>query len=203
MARYRRYKTKLSKDTTLIILAILFAPLTIAILCCYLIYLIIKTIVKKQKSKKQEISNNNYTSNNYQNKNYNFNNTDYRKKWSKDYQCADGHYVRSLSEQSIDNWLYNNGYQHSYEKSVYMKTKPDAVVLSDFYLPQEDIYIEFWGIENDEQYEKRKQEKIKLYNENNLNRIDLTKEDIKRLDDIMPRLISKFIKTKEISNDNN
>lgn len=177
-----------------IILAIAFLPITIVIL---LIYLLVKLayFLKNKTTKKQEEKKQNY-------KNYNFNNKDYRKKWSKDYQCADGHYVRSLSEQSIDNWLYNNGYQHSYEKAVFIKTKPDAVVLSDFYLPKENIYIEFWGIENDEQYEKRKQEKIKLYNENNINRIDLTIEDVKRLDDVMPRLINNFTKTKEKQNDN-
>lgn len=177
-----------------IILAIAFLPVTIIIL---LIYLLVKLayFLKNKTTKKQEEKKQSY-------KNYNFNNKDYRKKWSKDYQCADGHYVRSLSEQSIDNWLYNNGYQHSYEKAVFMKTKPNAVVLSDFYLPKENIYIEFWGIENDEQYEKRKQEKIKLYNENNINRIDLTIEDVKRLDDVMPRLINNFTKTKEKQNDN-
>lgn len=177
-----------------IILAIAFLPVTIIIL---LIYLLVKLayFLKNKTTKKQEEKKQNYNF-------YNFNNKDYRKKWSKDYQCADGHYVRSLSEQSIDNWLYNNGYQHSYEKAVFMKTKPDAVVLSDFYLPKENIYIEFWGIENDEQYEKRKQEKIKLYNENNINRIDLTIEDVKRLDDVMPRLINNFTKTKEKQNDN-
>lgn len=126
-----------------IILAIAFLPVTIIIL---LIYLLVKLayFLKNKTTKKQEEKKQNYNF-------YNFNNKDYRKKWSKDYQCADGHYVRSLSEQSIDNWLYNNGYQHSYEKAVFMKTKPDAVVLSDFYLPKENIYIEFWGIENDEQ----------------------------------------------------
>lgn len=190
MARYNKYNNNENKYLFIVISAIILAPITIIVLISYLIYIIIKTI-KKKKINMQKLKSKSYKNTNHK---YTFNNIDYRKKWSKDYQCADGHYVRSLSEQSIDNWLYNNGYQHSYEKSVYIKTKSDAVVLSDFYLPKEDIYIEFWGIENDEQYEKRKQEKIKLYDENNLNRIDLTKEDIKRLDDIMPRLINKFIK---------
>lgn len=199
MARYNKYNNNENKYLLIAILAIILAPITIAVLISYLIYIIIKA-VKKKKSNIEELEPKNYKNIDHK---YNFNNTDYRKKWSKDYQCADGHYVRSLSEQSIDNWLYNNGYQHSYEKAVYMETSPEAVVLSDFYLPKENIYIEFWGIENDEKYEKRKQDKIKLYDENNLNRIDLTKEDIKRLDDIMPRLINKFTKTKESDNDNN
>lgn len=125
-----------------------------------------------------------------------FNDKDFREKWPREYQCEDGHYVRSLSEQSIDNWLYNNGYLHAYEKSVYMPTQPNAIVLSDFYLPKGNVYIEFWGIEDDEKYAKRKDIKNKLYEENNINKIDLTQQDIKRLNDIMPRLIDKFTRNK-------
>lgn len=123
-----------------------------------------------------------------------FNDRDFREQWPREYQCEDGHYVRSKSELAIDNWLYNHGYIHAYEKSVFMESRPNAIVLSDFYLPNGDVYIEFWGLEEDEKYEKRKQFKIKLYEENNLNRIDLTDKDVQRLNDILPRLITKFKK---------
>lgn len=124
----------------------------------------------------------------------NFNDIDFRNKWPREHQCEDGHYVRSLSEMIIDNWLYNHNYVHAYEKSVYMESNPDSIVLSDFYLPQGNVYIEFWGIEDDEKYEARKNEKIKLYNKNNINRIDLNESHIKRLNDILPREIGKYIK---------
>ena len=96
----------------------------------------------------------------------------------------------------IDNWLYNNGYVHAYEKSVYMETEPDAVVLSDFYVKDINLYIEFWGIEDDEKYIKRKETKIKLYDNNNYKRLDLTEKDIKRLNDILPRELGKYTKRK-------
>ncbi len=123
-----------------------------------------------------------------------FNDKDIREKWPREYQCADGHYVRSLSEQNIDNWLYNNGYLHAYEKSVYLESNPNAIILCDFYLPKGKIYIEFWGLKDIDEYEKRKAIKIKMYDDNKLNRIDLNEQDIKRLDDILPRLIAKFTK---------
>lgn len=123
-----------------------------------------------------------------------FNDEDFRERWPREHQCEDGHYVRSLSEMLIDNWLYNHDYVHAYEKSVFMESDPEAVVLSDFYLKNKNVYIEFWGIEDNDKYFKRKEEKIKLYDENHYNRIDLTEKDIKRLDDIMPRLLSKFKK---------
>lgn len=121
-----------------------------------------------------------------------FDDEDFRNKWPREHQCDDGHYVRSLSEMIIDNYLYHKGLVHAYEKSVFMNSNPDAVVLSDFYLPQGDVYIEFWGLEDDEKYQKRKEQKIKLYDENKINRIDLTEKDIKRLNDIMPKLLAKF-----------
>lgn len=125
-----------------------------------------------------------------------FNDTDYRKKWPADCQCNDGHYVRSKSEMLIDNWLYENNYVHAYEKSVYMDTEPNAIVLSDFYLPKADLYIEFWGIEDDENYKKRKEYKMKLYEDNGYKRLDLYPSDINRLNDIMPRALAKYIKKK-------
>jgi predicted nuclease of restriction endonuclease-like RecB superfamily len=120
------------------------------------------------------------------------NNIDVRKKWEAMHQCDDGHYVRSYSEVIIDNWLYNNGYVHAYEKSVFMPKNPEETVISDFYLPQGNVYIEFWGL-SDDKYLNRKDVKIKLYEQNNINLINLTEEDIKRLNDILPRLIYKFI----------
>ncbi len=126
--------------------------------------------------------------------NNSFNDIDFRENWPREHQCEDGHYVRSLSEMLIDNWLYTHNYVHAYEKSVYMATNPEAIVLSDFYLPQGDVYIEFWGLEENEKYAKRKEEKIRLYDKNNLNRIDLNESHIKRLNDIMPRELGKYIK---------
>lgn len=123
-----------------------------------------------------------------------FDDEDYRKQWLAEHQCDDGHYVRSYSELLIDNWLYNNGYVHAYEKSVFMITDPDAVVLSDFYLPGGDVYIEFWGLNDDQRYLDRKAKKIKMYTENNLNLISLEEADVKRLNDIMPRKLFPFIK---------
>ncbi|MDR2090590.1 MAG: hypothetical protein LBP62_02935 [Clostridiales bacterium] len=123
-----------------------------------------------------------------------FSNDDPRKKWEAAHQCDDGHYVRSYSEVIIDNWLYHNGYVHAYEKSVFLPKNPDENVLSDFYLPNNDIYIEFWGVKNNDYYANRKEYKISLYENNGFNLINLEEDDIKRLNDKMPRLIFNYSK---------
>ena len=123
-----------------------------------------------------------------------FDDMDYRKQWTAEHQCDDGHYVRSYSEMLIDNWLYHNGYRHAYEKSVFMASDPDAVVLSDFYLPDGNVYIEFWGLNDDQHYLERKKKKQAMYAENHLNLIDLEEADVKRLNDIMPKKLFQYIK---------
>jgi len=107
-------------------------------------------------------------------------------------KCDDGHYVRSKAEMLIDNWLFKNNIAHAYETAVYLPKNPDRVLLCDFYLPQGDVYIEYWGLENDKQYAKRKAEKIALYDNNKFNRIDLNEKSIERLNDILPREIGKY-----------
>jgi len=93
----------------------------------------------------------------------------------------------------IDNWLYNHKILHAYEKSVFMPKNPDAVVLSDFYLPEGDVYIEFWGLNEDEQYLKRKKKKKSLYENNDVDVIHLEEKHIKRLNDIMPRKLHEYL----------
>lgn len=94
----------------------------------------------------------------------------------------------------IDNWLYNKGIPHAYKVSVYMPKNPNKTVLCDFYLPQGNVYIEYWGLENEEQYEKRKAEKIAMYDKNKMNRIDLNENSIERLNDVLPKELGKYIK---------
>ncbi len=129
-----------------------------------------------------------------QNPKKSFDDEDYRKQWPAEHQCDDGHYVRSLSEKTIDDWLYNNGHVHAYEKSVFMDSDPAAVVLSDFYLPEGAVYVEFWGLNDDQKYLDRKEKKLKMYKDNNIKIISLEEKDVKRLNDIMPRKLHEYIK---------
>lgn len=127
----------------------------------------------------------------------NINDIDFRKQFEAEHQCDDGHYVRSKAEMLIDNWLYSNRIVHAYEKSVFMPHNPEEIVISDFYLPEGDVYIEFWGNENDPKYLSRKETKQKLYKNNSINLIELNDSHIKRLNDILPRLLHKYMPSKK------
>ena len=118
---------------------------------------------------------------------------DLRKKWSRDFLCDDGHYVRSVSELAIDNWLYKNNIIHSYEKRCFLKNAPQTIIISDFYIPSLDVYIEYWG-KYEKKYIARKRAKQKLYTENNINVINIEFDDMKHLNDYM---IASLFKNKQ------
>ncbi|BBB26659.1 hypothetical protein [Amphritea japonica] len=100
----------------------------------------------------------------------------------------DGHLLRSEAEVMIDNWLYLAGIPHACHKRLPIHEE----VTADFYLPQINLYIEFWGSENDPSYLKGKMRKKTLYQENNLDVVELEEGDLKSLDELLSRKLRRF-----------
>lgn len=116
---------------------------------------------------------------------------DFRKKYTPEYRTKDGHYVRSKAESLIDDSLYLWGIPHAYEKKLPNTTEN---VFSDFHIPSgsgrpKAVYIEYWGLENDEKYNARKTKKIEIYNRLGLNLIQLNDNDIKNLEDALQKYL--------------
>lgn len=116
---------------------------------------------------------------------------DFRKKFKAEFRTKDGHYVRSKAELTIDDSLYLWGIPHAYEKKLPNTTEN---VYSDFHIPSGNgrpkaVYIEYWGMENDEKYNHRKDKKIEIYNQLGLNLIQLTDADIKNLEDSLQKYL--------------
>ncbi len=116
---------------------------------------------------------------------------DFRKKYLAEYRTKDGHYVRSKAELTIDDSLYLWGIAHAYEKKL-----PNTIenVYSDFHIPSGNgrpkaVYIEYWGMENDEKYNQRKNKKIEIYNELGLSLIQLNDADIKNIEDSLQKYL--------------
>jgi hypothetical protein len=105
------------------------------------------------------------------------------------YCCEDGHYVRSRAELIIDNYLYHHRIVHAYERRVPVLQQEQ---FCDFYVPEGSVYIEFWGLESDPEYVTRKKQKIRVYQKNKIQLIELRDSDLTKLDDILPRRLSKF-----------
>jgi hypothetical protein len=113
---------------------------------------------------------------------------DIRLKFDAKFRTIDGHYVRSKAEMIIDNLLYQYKLVHAYER----KLPIDEEVLSDFYLPAGQVYIEYWGMEDDPKYAERKQKKKELYAKHEIPLIELNDGDIQNLDDHLPKKLLKF-----------
>ncbi len=87
-------------------------------------------------------------------------------------KCLDGHIVKSRGELIIDNYLYRLKIKHIYEGEIRVN---GHIIKYDWYLPDFDVYIEYWGYFGKE-YLERKKEKIKLYEEGNLELISIEDE---------------------------
>jgi hypothetical protein len=95
-------------------------------------------------------------------------------------RTEDGHMVKSLGEQAVDNALYNSGWAHCYEKKVV--GIDERAVFCDFFIPGsfgKGVYIEYWGMETDD-YNDNKAEKRDLYKKHNLPLIEVEKDDYKQ-----------------------
>lgn len=87
---------------------------------------------------------------------------DYRKIYPMNLHCTDGHYVRSKAEREIDNYFYNNKIRHAYEPKY--RAKDDKEYYPDFFLPDYEMYIEYFG-KDDEEYLGKADKKIQLYSQ--------------------------------------
>lgn len=116
---------------------------------------------------------------------------DSRRKYPAEYRCENGTYVRSISELCIANWLYTNNIRFEYERTVFFE-KTQKQAHSDFYLPEYDVHIEFWGMLNDPSYERYKLWKETNYTENNIRYISLYYTDLKNLRDRFEVAIRAF-----------
>lgn len=83
------------------------------------------------------------------------------------YECEDGHLVRSVYEQRVDNWLYQHGIKHSIEPRLPFNKHCKA----DFFA--NGWYIEIWGVIQNKDYTERRKRKIKGYQSHNLPLIEI------------------------------
>jgi len=104
------------------------------------------------------------------------------------YRADDGHLVRSRAELIIDNILFEMREIHVYEHLL-----GERNFTCDFYLPNCDGYIEYWGLSN-LQYRKRRDEKRKYYEKNGISErlLELEDEDISDTQKLRQK-IQKFI----------
>lgn len=115
-------------------------------------------------------------------------NDNFREKFPAKLRTKDGHMVRSRAEVIIDNALYDYKLAHAYERKLPIEEE----LYSDFFIPSENVYIEFWGMEDDPKYDERKKAKIEIYRKYDFKLIELNDSDIANLDDHLPKKLLKY-----------
>jgi len=64
---------------------------------------------------------------------------------NKNIRTNDGTFVQSDGERKITEWLAKNKIKHRYDERF--RIIDDYAIRPDFYLPEFDIYIEYWGMD--------------------------------------------------------
>jgi hypothetical protein len=112
----------------------------------------------------------------------------FREKFPPTIRASDGHMVRSRGEAMIDALFYEQRIVHAYERLVPV----EQTMYCDFFLPEYDLYIEFWGMESNPKYKARKEKKLEIYRKNQLKLVEVKDEHINNLEDYLMTQLVKF-----------
>lgn len=112
------------------------------------------------------------------------------------YTCKDGHIVKSKSEREIDNFLFDRNIKHVYEKTVYTDNTLQHFIKPDFYLNEQDVYLEHWGYNDDNiKYTQQKEYKLNFYRSAKMTVIcTYEKSDAKDIESVLEFKIKNFKK---------
>ena len=100
----------------------------------------------------------------------------------REYNAVDTHLLRSSDEVRIDDWFHHNGIQHEVERRVPVSNR---LMYCDWYLPQGNVYVEYWGLTNEEWYREARRVKERLYRQAHLDLRSIEPEDMANLDEIL------------------
>lgn len=109
------------------------------------------------------------------------------------YKAKTGAFVRSKSERLIADCLYDRGFLFQYERTLVLN---GYVIHPDFFLTDYDLVIEHLGlIDQSEEYRENWEWRKKLYDQNGINYITLTEQEIGQLEkNLLSKLAQKGCK---------
>jgi hypothetical protein len=119
---------------------------------------------------------------------------EFKQKFPRSVYCVDGDKVKSLSECLIDDCLTRHGIRHHYEDYI---NKDQRKFKYDWYLPDVDVYMEFFGMSTEE-YKQNRKDKEKFYKSNRLTMVYLEPGDLDKLDEHLQTKLGKEIWEKVI-----
>lgn len=112
----------------------------------------------------------------------------FRQKFAAKHRTLDGHYVRSIGELRIDNWLYLAGVVHAYQRPLPV----DSAIMSDFYIPKANVYIQYWGTDAETISEDVQADIRAFYLSHELHLIEIFPNHLEQLDDLLGSELRKL-----------
>ena len=106
-------------------------------------------------------------------------------------RTEDGSMVQSLGEKRIADFLSSHRIAYTYDERI--RIAGDARIRPDFYLPEFDLYIEYWGMD-DPAYNENKLQKRILYQRTNKKLISLSYKEFDNLEDVLAEKLSRYIR---------
>ena len=117
-------------------------------------------------------------------------NYDTKVELNKEIRANDGTFVQSDGELKIADWLTARKIKYRYDERV--RIIDGYAIRPDFYLPEFDVYIEYWGMDTID-YKIGMLKKLKLYQQQGKKLVSLYPEDKNNLDIILKSKLSKYI----------
>ena len=118
-------------------------------------------------------------------------NYDIKVELNKNIRAKDGTFVQSDGERKICEWLTNNNIKYRYDERF--RIIDGMAVRPDFYLPEFDVYIEYWGMDTAD-YKIGMLKKEKLYQQQGKKIISLYPDEKTKLDSVMKNKLRKYLK---------
>ncbi len=108
---------------------------------------------------------------------------------NKTVEARDGTLVQSEGERRIAEWLTEHGLTYRYDSKF--RIIGEFQIRPDFYLPEVDVYIEYWGLDTP-QYKMSMYKKQTLYQQEGKRLISIYPKDLTSLDFLMKRKLRLF-----------
>jgi hypothetical protein len=118
-------------------------------------------------------------------------NFDTKVEMNKTLRSADGTLVQSDGERKIAGYLSRHGIACRCDER--MRIIDGYAVRPDFYLPEFDVYIEYWGLDTID-YRVGMLKKLKLYQQEGKRVVSIHREDKPRIEDVLPQKLSRYLR---------
>ena len=104
-------------------------------------------------------------------------------------KARDGTIVQSRGERCIADWLTAHGMTYRYDAKY--RIIAEFQIRPDFYLPELDVYIEYWGLDTP-QYKMSMYKKHMLYQQEGKRLISIHPQDLPALDEVIRAKLEVF-----------